>query len=78
MKAKKKGKAPTRKQRALTPSQRLLDIFTRHLRKLPADEADKRIAKLDRALNDGAVSNDRAKPQGQDCSRVIPFAARQR
>ncbi len=78
MKAKKKSKAPSRKRRTLSPSQRLLDIFTRHLKKLPADEAEKRIAKLDRALNDDIVSNDRAKPQGQDCSRLIPFAARQR
>lgn len=78
MKAKKKGIASTRRQRALTPSQRLLDIFSRQLAKLPADEAEKRIAKLDRLLNDDVDPNNHAKPQEQDCSPLIPFAARQR
>ena len=65
----------SKKKKKASPKKRLLDIFSRQLAKLPAREAEKRIAKLKELVSDDDA-NDRAKPQGPHDNISTPYAAR--
>ena len=65
-----------RKKKKLSPKKRLLDIFTRRLAKLPANEAEKRIAKLKKLVIDDDGFSAHAKRQGHHHNLSTPYAAR--
>jgi hypothetical protein len=65
-----------RKRKKLSPKKRLLDIFARRLAKMPANETEKRIAKLKKLVTDDDSSSAHAKHQGHHQNLSTLYAAR--